>query len=167
LLSYEVRLGRWRERPLPAPLNNQICFTLYGASMAIGRTYKPMLDAMGITYPQYLVMSALGEEGAMTIGATAGRLSLESSTVTPLVKRLELAGLVTRRRSQVDERQVQVELTAAGRALLARCDCLAETLIKRSGMTRGEVDVLNERVRALRDALSDARGGAKPAERGT
>ncbi len=69
-------------------LNDQICFTLYATSMAINRTYKPMLDAMGITYPQYLVLSVLAEEDGMTIGAIATRLSLESSTVTPPVKRL-------------------------------------------------------------------------------
>ena len=138
---------------MPIPLDNQICFTLYATSMAITRTYKPMLDAMGITYPQYLVLTALGEEEAMTIGAIAIRLALESSTVTPLVKRLEQAGLVTRRRSQVDERQVQVRLTDAGRALAAQSHCLGETLIARSGMTADGVDALNRQVQALRGAL--------------
>ena len=138
---------------MPIPLDNQICFTLYATSMAITRTYKPMLDAMGITYPQYLVLTVLGEEDAMTIGAVAGRLALESSTVTPLVKRLEQAGLVTRQRSQVDERQVQVRLTEAGRALLVQSNCLGETLIARSGMTAEGVEALNRQVQALRGAL--------------
>jgi DNA-binding MarR family transcriptional regulator len=134
-------------------LDNQICFTLYATSMAINRTYKPMLDAMGITYPQYLVLNVLGEEDGMTIGAIASRLALESSTVTPLVKRLEQAGLVIRQRSQVDERHVQVRLTGAGRALLVQSNCLGETLIERSGMTPEQVDALNRQVQALRDAL--------------
>jgi DNA-binding MarR family transcriptional regulator len=134
-------------------LDEQICFTLYATSMAITRTYKPMLDAMGITYPQYLVLSVLGEEDGMTVGAIAGRLALESSTVTPPVKRLEQAGLVTRQRSQVDERQVQVRLTDAGRALVARSNCLGDTLIERSGMTAEQVDALNRQVQGLRDAL--------------
>ena len=82
---------------------------------------------------------------------------MESSTVTPLVKRLEQAGLVTRRRSQVDERQVQVDLTAAGRALLIQCNCLGETLVERSGMTLAQIDALNRQVQALRDALSGDR----------
>lgn len=138
---------------MPASLDNQICFTLYATSMAINRTYKPMLDAMGITYPQYLVLNVLGEEDGMTIGAIASRLALESSTVTPLVKRLEQAGLVIRQRSQVDERQVQVRLTDAGRALLIQSNCLGETLIERSGMTPEQVDALNRQVQALRDAL--------------
>lgn len=139
---------------MPAPLSHQICFTLYATSMAVNRTYKPMLDAMGITYPQYLVLNALGEEDSMTIGAIASRLSLDSSTVTPLVKRLEQAGLITRQRSQVDERQVQVHLTDSGRALLARSNCLGETLIERSGMTSKQVDALNRQIQALCDALT-------------
>ncbi|TIN14278.1 MAG: MarR family transcriptional regulator, partial [Mesorhizobium sp.] len=81
---------------MPLPLDNQLCFALYATSMAINRTYKPMLDEMGITYPQYLVLNALGEADGMSVGTIARRLALESSTVTPLVKRMEQAGLVTR-----------------------------------------------------------------------
>lgn len=143
---------------MPLPLDNQICFTLYATSMAIIRTYKPMLDEMGITYPQYLVLNVLGETDGATIGAIAQRLYLESSTITPPVKRLEQAGLVSRQRSQLDERQVQVRLTDAGRSLLAQSDCLGQTLIARSGMTLGELDALNEQVRSLRAALSERLG---------
>jgi len=142
---------------VPIPLDNQICFTLYATSMAITRTYKPMLDAMGVTYPQYLVLSVLGEakdeENGATVGAIAHRLSLESSTVTPPVKRLEQAGLVTRQRSAADERQVQVRLTEAGRALLQQCDCLGETLVARSAMSLDQIEALNRQVQALRAAL--------------
>ncbi|ESY23123.1 MULTISPECIES: MarR family transcriptional regulator [unclassified Mesorhizobium] len=139
---------------MPLPLDNQICFSLYATSMAINRTYKPMLDEMGITYPQYLVLNALAEAGGMSVGSIAHRLALESSTITPLVKRMEQAGLVTRQRSQTDERQVQVDLTPAGRALLVQCNCLNETLIERSGMTMADLDALNRRIQALREALS-------------
>lgn len=139
---------------MPLALERQVCFTLYATSMAIGRTYKPMLDAMGITYPQYLVLNALGAEDGLTIGAIANRLLLESSTVTPPVKRLEQAGLVNRQRDAIDERQVHVHLTEAGRDLLERSNCLGETLIKRSGMTAEQVDALNRQVKALLDALS-------------
>jgi DNA-binding MarR family transcriptional regulator len=139
---------------VPLPLNNQLCFTLYATSMAINRTYKPMLDEMGITYPQYLVLNALAEADGMSVGTIAHRLALESSTITPLVKRMEQAGLVTRQRSQTDERQVQVDLTAAGRALLVRCNCLNETLIERSGVTLSQLDALNRQIQALRDALN-------------
>ena len=95
----------------PRPLDEQLCFTLYATSIAVTRMYKPMLDRMGITYPQYLVLAALGERDGLTVGAIADRLALESSTVTPPIKRMEQAGLVERRRSKEDERQVNVFLT--------------------------------------------------------
>jgi DNA-binding MarR family transcriptional regulator len=136
-------------------LDDQLCFSLYAASIAINRTYKPMLDQMGITYPQYLVLNVLGEEEGKTIGSIAERLALESSTITPPAKRLEQAGLVERRRSSLDERQVHVWLTDAGRALLAKSKCLGETLVERSGMTSEQFEALNQQVRALRDALGD------------
>jgi len=147
-------LSRQKECVVPLPLDNQLCFTLYATSMAINRTYKPMLDEMGITYPQYLVLNALGETDGMSVGSIAHRLALESSTITPLVKRMEQAGLVTRQRSQTDERQVQVELTPGVRALLVQCNCLNETLIERSGMKLAELDALNRQIQALRDALN-------------
>lgn len=147
-------LSRQKEFAVPLPLDNQLCFALYATSMAINRTYKPMLDEMGITYPQYLVLNALGEADGMSVGAIARRLALESSTVTPLVKRMEQAGLVSRQRSHADERQVQVDLTVAGRALLPQCNCLGETLIERSGMTLAEIDSLTQKVWALREALA-------------
>lgn len=138
---------------MPIPLDDQICFTLYATSMAITRTYKPMLDAMGITYPQYLVLSVLGETDDASVGAIAQRLALESSTITPLVKRLEQAGLVARQRSTVDERQVRVRLTETGRGLLNQCDCLGQTLVSKSAMTLDQLDALNHQVQALRAAL--------------
>jgi len=138
---------------VPALLTDHLCYTLYATSMAINRLYKPLLDEMGITYPQYLVLTVLNEEDGGTIGGIAGRLALESSTVTPLVQRLERAGLVTRQRSLSDERQVQVHLTSGGRDLLVRSSCLGDTLIERSGMTRKQVDGLNRQIQALRHAL--------------
>jgi DNA-binding MarR family transcriptional regulator len=132
----------------PLPLNDQLCFALYAASMAVGRLYKPLLDEMGITYPQFLALSALNDEGgALTVGGLAARLALEPSTITPLVKRLEAAGLVERRRGLVDERQVQVSLTEAGRAVMARTPCLAQALLARSGMSIADLKDFNTRVR--------------------
>ena len=104
-------------KPQKLSLDSQLCFSLYAASMAVNRTYKPLLDQLGLTYPQYLVLSTLGEQDELAVSAIADRLSLESSTITPLVKRLESAGLLTRRRNPQDERQVIVRLTAKGRAL--------------------------------------------------
>ncbi|MCR6502946.1 MarR family transcriptional regulator [Shinella sp. CPCC 101442] len=136
------------------PLDSQLCFSIYGTTIAINRAYKPMLDALGITYPQYLVLSTLWEGDGQTISAIADRLALEPSTITPLVKRLEAAGFVTRRRSTKDERLVGVHLTDKGRDLQAETGCLTDTLLQRSGMTVEEIVALNESVQKLRDALA-------------
>ncbi|WP_105384196.1 MarR family winged helix-turn-helix transcriptional regulator [Neorhizobium alkalisoli] len=140
--------------PKPVPLDDQLCFSLYAASIAINRLYKPMLDEMGTTYPQYLVLSAIAEHQEMTIGAIADRLSLESSTVTPPVKRLEQAGLVERQRGKTDERQVHVRLTDAGRTLVQKSRCLGDTLIERSGMTSAQFQSFNRQVQAFLDTLT-------------
>jgi len=138
-----------------APLDSQLCFSLYATSLAVTRTYKPLLDRLGITYPQYLVLLALWEDGKRTVGAIAARLGLDSSTVTPLVKRLEAAGLVTRLRNPQDERQVTVHLTERGSALREDCGCLAAALMERSGMAGERLAALNKDVQALRDALTE------------
>ena len=143
--------------PVAALLDNQLCFSLYATSMAVSRAYKPLLDRLGITYPQYLVLLALWEQDGRTVGVVGARLGLESSTVTPLVKRLEAAGLVTRSRNPEDERQVQVRLTQRGAALQEKCGCLAEALVARSGMAGKRLAVLNKDVRALRIALTRSR----------
>jgi DNA-binding MarR family transcriptional regulator len=136
-----------------APLDDQLCFTLYSTNLAINRSYKPMLDAMGITYPQYLVLNVLGAEQAVSVGAIAQRLGLEPSTVTPLLKRLERSRLVARRRSREDERQVDVSLTEIGHALLARSNCLNAHLLENSGMSRKQVQTLNRQIKSLRETL--------------
>ena len=143
----------------PLPLDNQLCFSLYSASMAVSRTYKPLLDALGITYPQYLVLHVLWESDGRTVGAIADRLALESSTVTPLVKRLEAAGLVARARNPADERQVQVRLTERGHAIREQCSRLGEALVARSGMEIPDLAALNVKIQALRDALAKASQG--------
>ncbi|MEN3746835.1 MarR family transcriptional regulator [Sphingomonas sp. HF-S3] len=140
--------------PAALPLDDQLCFSLYSASMAITRAYKPMLDELGITYPQYLVLHALWEQDARTIGQIAERLALESSTITPLVKRLEIASLVTRTRNPQDERQVKVRLTPAGRDMRERCGCLGEALMTRSGLGVSQLAALNEAVQDLRESLA-------------
>lgn len=139
----------------PLPLDRQLGFGLYSAFMAVSRTYKPWLDKLGLTYPQYLVLCVLWEGDDQTIGGIAARLALEPSTITPLVKRLEQAGRVARQRNPSDERQVRVRLTAPGRALRAETRTLADALYGKSGMTVGEVADLNRRVTALRDAFRE------------
>ena len=141
------------KREFPLPLDSQLGFSLYGAFMAIGRAYRPWLDQLGLTYPQYLVLSALWEADDQTIGGIASRLDLEPSTITPLVKRLEAAGHVTRNRNPGDERQVKVLLTDQGRATRAQTRTLAEALDNKSGMTVDDLVDLNERIKTLRDAF--------------
>ncbi|QDH75046.1 MarR family winged helix-turn-helix transcriptional regulator [Brevundimonas sp. M20] len=122
--------------------------------MAINRAYKPVLDALEITYPQYLVLSALWEGDGQTIGAVAERLGLDSSNVTPLVKRMEAAGLVSRLRNPHDERQVLVHLTDAGRGMQARSACLGQTLFSAAGMSVERLVRLNAEVQAFRDSVA-------------
>jgi DNA-binding MarR family transcriptional regulator len=136
------------------PLDDHLCFAMYSANIAINRLYRPVLDELGITYPQYLVLSALWETDGRTIGEIAERLALESSTITPLVKRLETAGFLGRTRNLDDERQVNVSLTAKGRALRQKSKCLTETLLDRSGLPVADMVRLNKEVGALRDALT-------------
>ncbi|UAL09766.1 MarR family winged helix-turn-helix transcriptional regulator [Caulobacter segnis] len=135
-------------------LDQQLCFSLYGASMAINRAYKPLLDALEITYPQYLVLSALWETDGLSVGAIGERLGLDSSNVTPLVKRMEGAGLVSRVRNPADERQVVVSLTDAGRDLQVRSTCLGQTLFAAGGMSIEQLVRLNKDVQAFRDSVA-------------
>lgn len=144
------------------PLEKQLCFSVYSAALAIGRAYKPLLDDLELTYPQYLVLSVLWENGIKPVGAIADQLSLETSTLTPLLKRLEVGGLVTRTRNPEDERQVLIDLTPAGRDMEARSRCLNEKLLENSAMTVRDIEALNDAVRRLTEALG--RGKAKPTE---
>lgn len=150
------------------PLEEHLCYGLYSASMAIQRLYKPLLDRLGLTYPQYLVLNILWHEDRQPVGRIADQLALESSTLTPLLKRLETAGLVCRTRNPDDERQVLITLTPAGRDLRTSTRCLAEALLSSSGQSIAELGALNRQVQALRDALYDGAGGwnLTPREKG-
>lgn len=142
--------------PAALPLDDQLCFALYSTSLAVGRAYKQLLDRIGITYPQYLVLHTLWEEDGRTVGTIAERLALEPSTITPLVKRLEAAGAVTRERNPADERQVRLKLTRRGRDLREDCGCLAEAIVARTGMSVEALETLNRQIRDLRAALTKA-----------
>ncbi|NQE63953.1 MarR family winged helix-turn-helix transcriptional regulator [Caulobacter sp. RHG1] len=135
-------------------LDEQLCFSLYGASMAINRAYKPLLDALEITYPQYLVLSALWESDGLSVGAIGERLGLDSSNVTPLVKRMEGAGWVSRVRNPADERQVVVSLTQAGQEMQARSACLGQTLFAAAGLSVDKLVQLNKDVQTFRDSVA-------------
>jgi MarR family transcriptional regulator, organic hydroperoxide resistance regulator len=143
----------------PAPLDDQLCYAIYSAGMAIQRVYKPLLDELGLTYPQYLVLNVLWRDDKLTVGAIADRLALESSTLTPLLKRLETAGLLRRTRNPENERQVVIALTDQGRALQSRAGCLNDALLSISGQPLANLGNLNREVRLLRDTIYRNIGG--------
>ena len=129
------------------------CFALYSAAHAVQQAYKPLLDDIGLTYPQYLVMSVLWAEDGQTVGAIGRQVLLESSTLTPLLKRLESQGLVERSRDAKDERQVRIALTEAGRALAARAAHIPACFLEMTGLPVADLVRLRDRVIALRDRL--------------
>ncbi|KRE01172.1 MarR family transcriptional regulator [Bosea sp. Root381] len=137
----------------PVPLEDQLCFSIYSAEIAIQRAYKPLLDGLGLTYPQYLVLNVLWREDGQTVGGIAQQLALESSTLTPLLKRMEAAGLLRRTRNPENERQVIIALTREGDALRFRAGCLNANLLEASGQTVGQLGKLNQLIRQLRDAI--------------
>ena len=140
-------------KPPRIPLESQLSFSLYAASIAINRAYKPMLDQLGLTFPQYLVLSALWEQDGMTVSAIADRLGLDSSMITPLLKRLESLKVLTKARNPKDERQVIVTLTTKGQMLEIESAGLTQALLERSGMTAERLTRLNDQVQELIDAL--------------
>ena len=143
------------------PLDGQLCFSIYSASLAIQRVYKPMLDGLGVTYTQYLVLSTLWEKDGLTIGAIGERLALEPSTITPAVKRLEAAGFLARQRSTADERVVEVHLTEKGTSLHPKTGCLTDALLRHSGFDIPQMIDLNTRVQTLRQGMRDATAGTQ------
>jgi DNA-binding MarR family transcriptional regulator len=134
-------------------LDNQLCFALYSASLAMTKVYKPLLEELGLTYPQYLVMLVLWEGDGLSVSELGQRLSLDSGTLTPLLKRLEGSGLVSRIRAVEDERRVHVTLTAAGRRLKARAAKVPACVLAASQCSIPELVQLTRQVRQLRERL--------------
>ena len=135
-------------------LDNQLCFALYSASLAMTKLYKPLLDELGLTYPQYLAMLALWEEDGLSVSQLGERLRLDSGTLTPLLKRLEAQGLVSRLRAVEDERRVHVMLTSAGRKLRARAEKVPGCILEASQCSLAELGQLTRQVQSLRDRLA-------------
>lgn len=131
----------------PLLLDRQVCFPLYAATNLLNRLYVPVLRKLGLTYPQYLVMLVLWESEPQTVGALGDRLYLDSGTLTPLLKRMEAAGFVTRMRDPDDERRVMIRLTDKGRALREEAVHVPETIA--GGRTPEGVDELRNNVRSL------------------
>lgn len=139
-------------------LDHQICFAVYSAGHAFNRVYKPLLDRLGLTYPQYLAMLVLWERDNVPVKEIGERLFLDSGTLTPLLKRLEAAGLVKRSRSAQDERQVIIALTERGRTLRDQAAEVPRGILGASGCTVDELVAMKEEIVALRDRLNKALG---------
>jgi DNA-binding MarR family transcriptional regulator len=131
----------------PLALDRQVCFALATANRSVIGLYRPVLEAIGLTHPQYLVMLALWERGPRTVRDLGEALMLEPATLSPLLKRLEAAGMLTRTRNAADDRALDIELTAQGRALRDKAEAVPGTIVERLGMPVAELE-------AMRDSLA-------------
>jgi DNA-binding MarR family transcriptional regulator len=134
-------------------LDNQLCFAVHSCAREITRLYRPLLEPLGLTYPQYLTLLVLWEKGEQTVNELGASLFLDSGTLTPLLKRLEAAGFIRRQRSSEDERKVIIRLTEAGEALQERACTLSETLMQKSGISYQEVHRLLGEIKRLRQQI--------------
>ncbi|MGV8936139.1 MAG: MarR family winged helix-turn-helix transcriptional regulator [Allorhizobium sp.] len=139
-------------------LDRQLCFAVYGAAHAFTRAYKPLLEPLGLTYPQYLVLMALWQTDGLQVKAIGAALGLDSGTLSPLLKRLQQAGYVRRERDEADERKVMISLTEKGRALKQQAASVMLSIGKATGCDLEDIGALRDRLQALRDNLigSDA-----------
>ncbi|MFT4242186.1 MAG: MarR family transcriptional regulator [Acidovorax sp.] len=140
--------------PAALQLDNQVCFALYSASLAMTKLYKPLLDAIGLTYPQYLAMLVLWERDGLAVSELGERLFLDSGTLTPLLKRLQAQGLIARLRDVQDERRVRITLTPAGRALRDAAERIPPCVLESSQCTIPELTALTAELQRLRDRLA-------------
>jgi DNA-binding MarR family transcriptional regulator len=137
-------------------LDDFLCFAIYSANLAMNRLNKPVLDDLGLTYPQYIVLVALYEQDDLTVGGLGDKLFLDSSTLTPLLKRMEAMGHLTRQRDPEDERQVRVRLTRQGRSVRERALAFRSELVQAIGLSAAEFQQLRGQMVKLRANLSDA-----------
>ena len=137
-------------------LDNQVCFALHSTSLMMTKVYKPLLHALNLTYPQYLAMMVLWEKDGMTVGEISTRLLTDPGSLTPLLKRLEVEGLLSRTRSKTDERVVIVELTPQGRALRDKARGLPQCILGASGQTLEQLKKLQMDLQELRSHLQDS-----------
>ena len=147
-------MARKQTADLMLRLDNQVCFAVYSTAHAFNRVYKPLLDRLGLTYPQYLVMLALWERDGVPVKDIGERLFLDSGTLTPLLKRLEAAQLIRRTRSTVDERQVLIALTSPGHALKEKARTVPQSILAASACSIAELTALKDDLVGLRDRLN-------------
>jgi DNA-binding MarR family transcriptional regulator len=151
-------MARKQAADLALRLDHQLCFAIYSTGHAFNRAYKPLLDRLGLTYPQYLVMLVLWERDDVTVKDIGERLFLDSGTLTPLLKRLEAAGLIKRTRSTEDERQVLIALTPQGHALREKARAVPQAILAASACSVTELLAMKSEIVALRDRLNAALG---------
>jgi MarR family transcriptional regulator, organic hydroperoxide resistance regulator len=135
-------------------LEDFLCFAMYSTNLAVNRRYKPLLDKLGLTYPQYLVLAALYDEDNQTVGNLADKLFLDSSTLTPLLKRMEKTGYLSRQRDPGDERQVRIRLTQRGRSAHEKSIDFLDELVRATGLTPARYRQLREELVSVRENLS-------------
>jgi MarR family transcriptional regulator, organic hydroperoxide resistance regulator len=153
-----MQMARKPAADVPLLLGNQLCFAVYSTAHAFNRAYKPLLDRLGLTYPQYLVMLVLWERDGVPVKDIGERLLLDSGTLTPLLKRLEAAELVKRTRSTEDERQVLIALTPRGQALKEKARAVPQAILAASACSIAELSAMKNELVALRDRLNVALG---------
>jgi len=147
----------------PPALDDLLCFAVHSTGFAFNRLYRRPLQRLGLTYPQYLVMVALWGEDDVTVGHLGERLSLDTSTLTPLLKRLEALGLLTRRRAEADERRVMVALTDQGRSLQRHAADVTRCIVEGAGLPQADLARLTREIRDLRRNLARATARADAA----
>ncbi|OPH46882.1 MarR family transcriptional regulator [Paenibacillus ferrarius] len=130
-------------------LENQLCFSLYATSRAVTRMYRPFLEELGITYPQYLVLLVLWDQKESTVKELSEKLDLDSGTLTPMLKRMEAQKLVQRKRSVEDERVVNIQITEEGLALYEKALCIPQALLVSSGLSPEEIFQFNEQLKHI------------------
>ncbi len=138
----------------PLLLDNQLCYALYAAAHRMTKSYRPMLERMGLTYPQYLVLLVLWESDGITVSEIGRRLRLDSGTLTPVLKRLEASGFLSRSRRQSDEREVEISLTEEGRALRAQAVAVRQSVMCQLNMSEPEIQAMRADLNALIENLS-------------
>lgn len=141
-------------------LENLLCFSIYSAGLAFNGVYRRLLSKVGLTYPQYLVMVALWSEDRVTIGRLGDRLSLDTNTLTPMLKRLEAMQLLTRKRDDADERRVMIALTQKGRSMEASAGEITRCIGEAAGMPLDDIRRLTGEMQALRKRLEAYGAGA-------
>nr|WP_231712859.1 MarR family transcriptional regulator [Arthrobacter sp. zg-Y820] len=147
-------------------LEHQLCFALSVASRSVVGAYKPVLENLGLTHPQYLVMLALWEQSPRSVRSLGGALAMDPATLSPMLKRLEAAGLVARNRAPGDDRSLAVDLTETGRALRQKAAAVPDTMMGRLGLTRAQVQELNGTMRQLITTAQAAAASPEPSRPG-